>query len=105
MEVPIHSLMYETDLNRVGEEQHDGFHPAPAHRKDSAKGNSTPTEHLNGSVPTHIGSYPRSAINVLVVGAGFGGLTATLECARKGHNVRILERNPGKDMAGRLHNE
>jgi 2-polyprenyl-6-methoxyphenol hydroxylase-like FAD-dependent oxidoreductase len=36
--------------------------------------------------------YPLTGIDVLVVGAGIGGLTAALECYRKGHSVRIFER-------------
>ncbi|KAL1842827.1 hypothetical protein VTK73DRAFT_3021 [Phialemonium thermophilum] len=33
-----------------------------------------------------------SGIRVLVVGAGFGGLTAAIECHRKGHDVTVLEK-------------
>lgn len=47
-----------------------------------------------------IGTYPSTGIDVLIVGTGFGGLTAALELTRKGHNVRILERNKGPDMSG-----
>lgn len=36
---------------------------------------------------------PSSGINVLIVGAGVGGLTAALECHRRGHTVRVLERS------------
>lgn len=32
-----------------------------------------------------------SGIDVLVVGAGIGGLSAAIELWRKGHNVRIIE--------------
>ncbi|EME48805.1 monooxygenase-like protein [Dothistroma septosporum NZE10] len=39
-----------------------------------------------------LGSYPASGIDVLVVGTGLAGLTAAVECIRKGHNVRVLER-------------
>lgn len=35
---------------------------------------------------------PPSGIKVLVVGAGFAGLTAAIECDRKGHQVTILEK-------------
>lgn len=35
---------------------------------------------------------PPSGIDLLVVGAGLGGLSAAIECHRKGHNVRVLER-------------
>jgi NADPH-dependent 2,4-dienoyl-CoA reductase/sulfur reductase-like enzyme len=44
--------------------------------------------------------YPLTTINVLVVGAGVGGLTAALECYRKGHNVRIFERESSITTAG-----
>ena len=48
-----------------------------------------------------VGTYQSTGIDVLIVGTGFGGLTAALEFTRKGHNVRILERNTGPDMSGR----
>ncbi|CAL5874807.1 uncharacterized protein PFLUO_LOCUS9109 [Penicillium psychrofluorescens] len=35
-----------------------------------------------------------SGIKVVVVGAGFGGLTAAIECHRQGHNVEIYESFP-----------
>ncbi|KAF2111966.1 hypothetical protein BDV96DRAFT_498191 [Lophiotrema nucula] len=42
-------------------------------------------------------------VNVLIVGAGFGGLMTALECWRKGHNVvGILERNNGPNYSGDL---
>lgn len=37
---------------------------------------------------------PPSGIDLLVVGAGIGGLSAAIECHRKGHNVRVIERRP-----------
>ncbi len=43
---------------------------------------------------------PSSGISVLIVGAGVAGVMSALECWRKGHNVRILERSPGPDAAG-----
>lgn len=44
---------------------------------------------------------PSTGIDVLIVGAGMGGLTAALECWRKGHNVvGILERNEGPVYTG-----
>ena len=50
------------------------------------------------SAPLQI--FPKSGITVLIVGTGFGGLTAALECYRKGHDVRILERNQTTDTSG-----
>lgn len=44
--------------------------------------------------------YPLTGIDVLVVGAGVGGLTAALECYRKGHNDRIFERELSISAAG-----
>ncbi|KAJ4416429.1 hypothetical protein N0V82_006772 [Gnomoniopsis sp. IMI 355080] len=35
---------------------------------------------------------PPSGIDLLVVGAGIGGLSAAIECHRKGHNVRVIEK-------------
>lgn len=40
-------------------------------------------------------SYPRKApsgIKVIIVGAGFAGLTAAIECHRKGHEVTVFEK-------------
>ena len=47
-----------------------------------------------------IGSYPKSGIDVLIVGTGLAGLVAALECTRKGHNVRVLERNADINTSG-----
>lgn len=45
--------------------------------------------------------HPETHVNVLIVGAGFGGLMTALECWRKGHNVvGILERNAGPNYSG-----
>ena len=53
------------------------------------------------SLDTHpVGSYAKSGMDVLIVGTGFSGLTAAIECTRKGHDVRLLERNPTIDTAG-----
>jgi 2-polyprenyl-6-methoxyphenol hydroxylase-like FAD-dependent oxidoreductase len=35
-----------------------------------------------------------TGINIIIVGAGFGGLTAAIECHRQGHNVTIYESFP-----------
>ena len=48
-----------------------------------------------------VGTYPSTGIDVLIVGTGFGGLTAALEFTRKGHSVRILERNNEPDISGK----
>ncbi|CAI6332013.1 unnamed protein product [Periconia digitata] len=45
--------------------------------------------------------HPVTGIDVLIVGAGMGGLVTALECWRKGHNiVGILERNDGPVYSG-----
>ena len=36
---------------------------------------------------------PPTGIEVLVVGGGIGGLTVAIEAYRKGHSVRVIERN------------
>jgi len=65
----------------------------------------------NGTAPSHgftpdeprqMGSYPKTGIDVLIVGTGLAGLSAAIECTRKGHNVRILERNSTINVAGEL---
>lgn len=45
--------------------------------------------------PAKMTDFPRltpSGIRVIVVGAGFAGLTAAIECDRKGHHVTILDK-------------
>lgn len=49
-----------------------------------------------------VGSYPSTGIDVLIVGTGLAGLTAAIECVRKGHNVRVLERNASVNTIGTL---
>lgn len=44
--------------------------------------------------------YPETGIDVLIAGAGLGGLACALECWRKGHNVQILDRSPGPVWTG-----
>ncbi|CAI7586740.1 unnamed protein product [Penicillium glandicola] len=43
---------------------------------------------------------PSTNISILIVGAGLAGLAAAIECYRKGHNVRIVERNPKFEELG-----
>jgi phytoene dehydrogenase-like protein len=35
-----------------------------------------------------------TGLNVIVVGAGLGGLACAIECRRKGHNVIVFENAP-----------
>jgi len=48
-----------------------------------------------------VGSYPPTGIDVLIVGTGLAGLTCAIECIRKGHSVRVLERNGDINTAGK----
>lgn len=49
------------------------------------------------------GSYPSTGIDVLIIGTGLAGLTAGIECIRKGHNVRIVERSQSINTAGDMY--
>lgn len=48
-----------------------------------------------------LGSYEPSGIDVLIIGTGLAGLVAALECIRKGHNVRVLEKSDSINTNGR----
>lgn len=51
--------------------------------------------------PEVVQRHPETGIDVLIVGAGMGGLMSALECWRKGHNiVGVLERNDGPVYTG-----
>ncbi|KAI4935168.1 uncharacterized protein J4E92_002455 [Alternaria infectoria] len=45
---------------------------------------------------------PRTGIDILVVGGGIGGLTFAIEAHRKGHDVRVLERNDEGQYSGEI---
>lgn len=47
-----------------------------------------------------IAEYPKTGIQVVIVGAGFGGLTAAIECTLKGHEVIVLEKTPSWEQLG-----
>lgn len=55
------------------------------------------------NAPKPVGSYPDSGIDVLVVGTGLAGLTAAIECYRKGHRVQVLERHTEISTMGKKH--
>ncbi|TVY43407.1 FAD-dependent monooxygenase [Lachnellula occidentalis] len=55
---------------------------------------------LQGLSTDKINFHPPTGISVLVVGAGVGGLMAALECRRKGHDVRVVERSPTPSTQG-----
>lgn len=42
--------------------------------------------------PSPYSNVPETGIKVIVVGAGFGGLYAAIECHRQGHKVEIYEK-------------
>ncbi|KAL1886694.1 hypothetical protein Plec18167_000628 [Paecilomyces lecythidis] len=52
---------------------------------------------LPGRLPER---YSPSGISVLIVGAGVAGLMASLECWRKGHDVRIIEKSASRLLSG-----
>lgn len=43
---------------------------------------------------------PKTGIKVVIVGAGFGGLTAAIECHRQGHDVEVYESFPELKVLG-----
>lgn len=75
----------------------NGTHP------DGTNQNGTPDrrkESARRGIDATVMRYPETGIDVLIVGAGLGGLTCALECWRKGHNVQILDRSPGPIWTG-----
>ncbi|KAI0442929.1 hypothetical protein F4803DRAFT_561970 [Xylaria telfairii] len=56
---------------------------------------------MAGSIVTNgTTSHPPTGIKVIVVGAGFGGLGAAIECHRQGHDVEIYEAFPELKQLG-----
>jgi cation diffusion facilitator CzcD-associated flavoprotein CzcO len=53
-----------------------------------------------GHDSAHPHPEPSTGISILIVGAGVGGIMTALECWRKGHTVRILERSQGPVETG-----
>jgi len=47
-----------------------------------------------------IADYPKTGIQLVVVGAGFGGLTAAIEFHLKGHDVVVVEKTPQWEQLG-----
>ena len=58
----------------------------------------------NAPGPDQIDMLPRqqppTGISVLIIGAGVGGIMSALECWRKGHTIRLLERSRGPVETG-----
>ncbi|KAH7380289.1 hypothetical protein DE146DRAFT_637315 [Phaeosphaeria sp. MPI-PUGE-AT-0046c] len=46
------------------------------------------------------GDKPKTGIKVIIIGAGFGGLTAAIECVRQGHSPVIYESFPSLKILG-----
>jgi cation diffusion facilitator CzcD-associated flavoprotein CzcO len=46
-----------------------------------------------GTGPDGTAAPESSGISVLIVGCGFGGIAAAIECYRKGHKVVVFEKN------------
>ena len=44
--------------------------------------------------------FPLTDMDVLIVGGGIGGMSAAIECYRKGHDVRIIEKRRDFDTFG-----
>ncbi|KAK5138481.1 hypothetical protein LTR08_000067 [Meristemomyces frigidus] len=58
---------------------------------DAGEVNGTAKVESNGAGNRTDGSKPKSGIKVIIVGAGFGGLCAAIECHRQGHDVEVFE--------------
>lgn len=59
-----------------------------------ASGRDTRSANTMEASTNNTQSTPKTGIKVVVVGAGFGGLTAAIECHRQGHDVEIYESFP-----------
>ncbi|PVH96976.1 FAD/NAD(P)-binding domain-containing protein [Periconia macrospinosa] len=55
---------------------------------------------MGASTAVENGSKPKTGIKVIIVGAGFGGLTAAIECIRQGHTPVIYESFPELKVLG-----
>ncbi|KAI1525011.1 FAD binding domain containing protein [Pyrenophora tritici-repentis] len=60
----------------------------------------TTLNEANGMTGGHNGAPPNTALKVLVVGAGIGGLTAAIALRKEGHDVQILEQSAFAREAG-----
>ncbi|KAI3394531.1 hypothetical protein diail_2580 [Diaporthe ilicicola] len=58
------------------------------------------TPNLKFDAQSDVPRHPLTGIKVLIVGAGPAGLYTALECWRKGHNPRVIERVPSPSLAG-----
>ena len=60
-----------------------------SHSHGSTNGHTNGT--ANGNPNERSASAPKTGIKVIVVGSGFGGLAAAIECHQQGHDVSIYE--------------
>ncbi|KAF2209569.1 hypothetical protein CERZMDRAFT_46749 [Cercospora zeae-maydis SCOH1-5] len=63
-------------------------------------GNGNDTFDQSKTTQDEVKCAPPTGIDVLVVGAGVGGLATALECVRKGHSVRVVERSEAASAGG-----
>lgn len=56
---------------------------------------------LKPNAQSEVHRHPLTGISVLIVGAGPAGLYTALECWRKGHNPRVIDRVPSPSTAGK----
>jgi monoamine oxidase len=81
----------------MADEQHDTNPTVLLSVESSTNGDTAKTQRASRLPERHA----ETGIDVLIVGAGMGGLMSALECWRKGHNVvGILERNDGPIYTG-----
>lgn len=71
----------------------------PSIDSGSSRSNSNSVLSYDGKAMLY-GDYPDSDLDVLIIGAGLAGLTAAIECVRKGHRVRVLERDAEINTTG-----
>lgn len=78
----------------------------PHHNESNDLGQTLPSTkgYFDASSPCQpVGSFPASGIKVLIVGTGLAGLTAALECHRKGHTVKVVEKGGSTNVAGDMY--
>jgi len=68
--------------------------------EENATSNKTTASNMPHIQDPQMKREPRTGIDILVVGGGIGGLTFAIEAHRKGHDVRVLERNDEGQYSG-----
>ncbi|KAI1809558.1 FAD/NAD(P)-binding domain-containing protein [Poronia punctata] len=72
-------------------------------REDHEQSHDHAYDHDNGDSSLPNEWYRESKISILIVGTGLAGLTAALECTRKGHRVIMVERMNEINTAGDMY--